>query len=505
MAGPTIAFNNLLLGGDGIVKSSTGTFTQEMAYPRDNILSGFATKPWRSKYQTFTINAQNNQLDFNITAAGLALNDKTAVLTSAEYRGEELATEIASKMNTAAGVTDISCVYNRSSRSFTISKASGDLWLKWATGANKSNSVAATLQYLTVADLSGSLSYIGENDAFTTGGWYVITSSNNKLYFNIGGGTLTATIPVGTYTAKGLAAEIKYQMDVAAGGGITNFHANHYPSILTNTHRWKLQRGSGTFQLETSNTTNAIWATLGYTTGSNKTGALFYIAEQRRIHTEDSPGPIDLGAATNLTFVSIVGLNLAAAETGGTFSLLLQGNSADIWSSPTYSAAPDVQVLNQSTQKGFAFWILNSTQRYWRIKIINNDNSDGYVQIGAMFGGVSTTLQTNYIWGAVQTRRVFTDRQITDQGTVYGTIKNNQFEARLQFQKIAQLDKNVLDALVDTVADVHPFAILLDTTGSSAPRFVWANLVSPPEFIESTIDPNGSIWRCDNFTIRESG
>lgn len=479
-----ISFPNLSgnLLAAGTIINSTAAQTESIAYPLANIFSRKRTKVWRSAYQDFLIKNGNAYLDFNIGGGPLL-----AFIIEKQYRGVELAGRVASEMNSVAGVSDITAAYFPSLGRFNISKAAGTLNLLRATGANKNNSAFGTLGYLGSADSSGLSQNSSFDGFFGTTGKFVIGGSNNQLHYN-DGVNRTATIPVGTYTGQELAAEIKYQMDVTSG--VTNFRVTYMPFLP---YRFQIGRASGTINLRVSVTTNAIWNTIGFTGGVDLTGSADYNATAIRIHTEDGP-VIDMGAATSLSFVAIQGTNIQDQLN----NIRLQNATSDSWSVPSNTIAPTA-VLNDSTNGlGWAYFSFSPQNfRYWRIKITDSTNPNGFVQIGHLFGGNLYTMNYdfNYFGTFTKVRRP------------YGP---SLLQCNLPFDPIIQADKNFLDSFMDSVIDDNdpenniPFPMLLDPSGLAYPKMIYAVFPERPTFTEKSTGLGGSQWSSNDFIVRES-
>lgn len=97
-----------------------------------------------------------------------------------------------------------------------------------------------------------------------------VTSANNKIDFDEGGGELTATLDVGAYTLTEFAAEIENALN-AAGALV-------YTVTLNRTTRKITIAATGNFDLLVSTGTNvgsSAWALAGFS-GADKTGAASY-------------------------------------------------------------------------------------------------------------------------------------------------------------------------------------------------------------------------------------
>ena len=94
-----------------------------------------------------------------------------------------------------------------------------------------------------------------------TGGNFEITASNRNLYIN-DGTDKTVQLTVGSYTYATLAAHIQTQLNASS--------SNWTCSYSTTTRKFTAARASGTRGFRFSQTTNAIWSTLGMTSTADE-------------------------------------------------------------------------------------------------------------------------------------------------------------------------------------------------------------------------------------------
>jgi len=114
------------------------------------------------------------------------------------------------------------------------------------------------------------------DDAGANSRFAIEAGVNDALEFDEGGGDLTATLTAGVYTWSGLASEIGTQM-TAVGGSYT-------VSSPAGRTAFKID-GGATFSIhwDTGPTeTQALAATLGFSTAADDTGASFYEADEDR-------------------------------------------------------------------------------------------------------------------------------------------------------------------------------------------------------------------------------
>lgn len=216
----------------------------------------------------------------------------------------------------------------------------------------------------------------------TGGGNFEITTSNQKLYFNEGAGTLTATINTGAFNAADLATEIKNKMDVAGAGTYTvTYDFDNLKFIIA--------IDTGTFELEGTGITNAIWGTIGFNTVDTGLAAS-HTADYIRIHTHEYI-QISLTSLASFNALFIFNHNI---QTSGTLKWQFSNNnfaSIPLEISPTRNGNIAVELLS----------IIQSYD-YIRIYISDINNPAGYVQVGRAWVGETFTPDIGYSSGGTE-------------------------------------------------------------------------------------------------------
>lgn len=110
-----------------------------------------------------------------------------------------------------------------------------------------------------------------------------ITPENNLLHFNIGGGTLVATLAVGVYVPWALAALVQIYMQDVGGTGVTCVYSDA-------TNKFTIAKPSGTLNLLTSTGTEkdiSAYPTLGFRKAADRTGVLSYVGDDAIFESAD--------------------------------------------------------------------------------------------------------------------------------------------------------------------------------------------------------------------------
>lgn len=104
-------------------------------------------------------------------------------------------------------------------------------------------------------------------------GFYNIDDTNDQLYFlDTGVTATTSTITNQDYTEGQLKTEIETQMNDDGDGTYT-------VTFDSQTGKMTIAIGSGTYELTTTTTNNAVWDMIGFDTSADKTGAATYTGD----------------------------------------------------------------------------------------------------------------------------------------------------------------------------------------------------------------------------------
>lgn len=202
-------------------------------------------------------------------------------------------------------------------------------------------------------------------------GWgrFLLSATTNLLYFDEGGGTLTATMTAGTYTPDTLAVEIATQMEAVGAHDYTCYYDEA-------TNKFVIQDDTGTVSLLCATDTNAIWFTIGFTTGVDLAAAASHTADTMRLHTTEYV------RATFTESISIDGVFVFGHNLSESASLRMD-TTIDGWVTRTSHA------LARHGDVYAALFTASLPCNAAQIVIIDPENPDGYIEIGRVWIGAS--------------------------------------------------------------------------------------------------------------------
>lgn len=285
-------------------------------------------------------------------------------------------------------------------------------------------------------------------------GYFEIYATNNLLYIN-DGSDKTATVPVAGYkTAAALATAIQTALNA-----VSSLWAVTY-DLAGASYTFTITRG-GSATLRLSQTTNAIWSTIGITSITDSTGTTF-LANEQRTHTNEFV-TFDFGYISPVTFIGIISGVDVSFNVSSTATISLQGNNINDFASPAFSTS-----LTRTDSGVFQFNIATPSvaHRYWRFNIVDYYNAvtGPFIEIGSLYLGDFLTLsERNIEAGFSDTLNDPSLRSESEGGVLY-------FDKRTRYTSLSDVtlsylldsDKQIIKDVFRTVGTTEPFYISLD-------------------------------------------
>lgn len=341
----------------------------------------------------------------------------------------------------------------------------------------------------TAFPVSNVFNFQRRSKVWRSNGYWEITSANNTIIFRETlAVNLTATVAVGEYTSSTtLYAAIKTALEAIGDSTYT---------VSTDTTTLKVKivsngsGGGGVFQIDWI--TSTMGSTLGYATTEEDTGALTYIADQLKIHTSEWI-KWDFGISTLPKAFCLIGARNSPIKISPSATIKLQGNETDIWTSPSSEITLDYQddVIYSINEAGL--W--DEALRYARLLIQDQDNPQGYVQIGSLFLGD----YFDAIRGRVQYpfSGIYIDSSLTtfsEGGQSFSDIRQKTEVFSISWFGLTIADRENIDDLWDNLGTSNSFFMQFDpdtafsSSGNKLIRYVKFqnapsyDLVSPGNF-----------------------
>jgi len=269
-------------------------------------------------------------------------------------------------------------------------------------------------------------------------GLFRITAAKCKIYFDEGGGTLTATLTVGDYDTTTICAEIKAQMETA--GTLT------YTVTYNDATNLFTIAGSGAFVLELTGTVNAAWNALGWTSGVDTGSAASHDAEEIRIHTEEYIY-CNYGSVKTIEDLIIKNHNLqsTAIVTACYYSdafITLVATDVFTWHAET---------IGQRVSRSY---------QYVAYKIEDPDNPDGFVEIGRAWAGSEFIPYYGFNPEHSSERKDPSLTSSSDDGQESSVRRSHYREWDYAFDAITPADRITFATMFSVVGNTLPFFIV---------------------------------------------
>lgn len=285
-------------------------------------------------------------------------------------------------------------------------------------------------------------------------GTYVVGSSN-KLDINYNGlGAVAASVTAGSYTRTEFTTAVSEALSAAAGAAITVSYSLGKFTIACSGSSLSLLFSSGT------NAASSMHASLGFAT-QDYTAALTYTGPKRSIHTEESV-VFDLMTAEEIDSVAVLFSPLDGIKLTREAVVTIQGSATNHWDSPGIS-----QALTYDETYGHMthFFATASEYRYWRLKIVDAENPDLYVEIPKVFLSKATQLTQGPDIGFTVDKTMGNASVRTSYGVKYTDIYPRLSAYGFTLNALDSADVETLDLMHERVGDHFPVFISLDSTG----------------------------------------
>lgn len=290
-------------------------------------------------------------------------------------------------------------------------------------------------------------------------GNFVIDATNNAIDFDEGGGELNATIASATYTPSGLESAIKTALEAAGAETYTITYS-------TSTGKWTIATGGGTLSLlwDTGiNSATSVGTTIGFDVSANDTGSTSYISDDIALHTEEFI-KLDLGSAQDVDSFGMVFDPVDGIKFSGSAVLNLQANATDDFSAPTVDVTLTIDTVFSTITHFFA---TSQSFRFWRLKIVDTQNTNLNVEVSKMILSEATQLaqvpQIGFVDALRDQSNTFTNK--------FGHEYHDEYPERRMFtfsySALTEADTLTLQNIYRTVGRTTPISIAFDSQATT--------------------------------------
>jgi hypothetical protein len=217
-------------------------------------------------------------------------------------------------------------------------------------------------------------------------GQFEVTASNKYIDFKetLGGPEITATLTEGSYTQSSLATEIKSQMESVSLNTRTytiSYSTANFKWTITGQTYLELLFSTGT------NVANGLYSSIGFAS-SDLSGAITYTGSKAACHTNEAV-QIDLLSQESIDTLAILFDPITYSQLSSSAVIKFQANNTPYWVSPSVDVT-----LSYDENKNIITYFPSSSlsYRYFRINIVDPQNTDGYVELGKIYLGKKLAL-----------------------------------------------------------------------------------------------------------------
>lgn len=296
----------------------------------------------------------------------------------------------------------------------------------------------------------------------TNGHWGIDATNNTIIFRETSAVDLTATVAESDYSdSTSFFAAIKTAME-AVGGSTYTVESD------STTLKVKITSngvgGGGIFEVDWVNST--ISDVLGFHSSEEDTGALSYIADILKIHTDEWI-KFDFGVSNLPTAFALIGSRNEPIKISPSATFELLGNETDNWSSPTGQATLTYDDEVIFVADGNGLW--PEALRYARLRIIDSSNVNGYIQIGAIFLGQffeGTRGKVQFPFGGRYIDRSRT--VISEGGQTFSDVREKTEQFSIQWKALTIDEKETIDTIFDSFGTSNPFFVQFDSNSNLA-------------------------------------
>jgi hypothetical protein len=292
-------------------------------------------------------------------------------------------------------------------------------------------------------------------------GYFLVTSSNNKIIFRETVGVdLTATLNATAYLSiSSFMLGIKSALDTAGASTYTVTRDASNRIVITSDGLG----GGGIFQLMWTDVLSTAADIIGFSTGSNDTGALTYTADSIRNHTEEFLS-WDLGASSNPHALIVIGKKAQAIKLSESATIKLQGSLTSNFSSPAYEVTLIYDELAIIKLKASADTGLHtSALRYWRLSILDRENANGFVELSNVYlGEYYSPTQARIPFPLNQTGTDFSSSFRLESGSQSFMRRARTVAFNFSWFPLSTTEKERFDEIGEELGSSKPFYIIMD-------------------------------------------
>lgn len=322
-------------------------------------------------------------------------------------------------------------------------------------------------------------------------GYFKVVAGANTIVFRDDASTnLTATVTAGEYNST---ATFMAAVDAALEAvGAANYTVTQDTTTLHFVITSDLSGGATAFKLIWTHANSAGMAALmGFSTATDDTGASTYYSDYLRIHSPNEWILWDMGISSNPDSFVLIGPRNSPIKISPSATIKLEGSNYNAFGSPEYSTTLtyDDEVICKLSNTGFH----TTGLRYWRLSIMDQENANGYVEVGAFFLGTFYAPTQGRAQFPFQSNLI--DRSTTvysESGSTYSDIREQSQGFTVSWKGLTKTEIEDVIGIFRQYGTAKPFFVSMDTdavfSSSQNKMLKFVKFDSTPSY--SLVSPN---------------
>jgi hypothetical protein len=292
-------------------------------------------------------------------------------------------------------------------------------------------------------------------------GWTIAASFNGVIDFNRGGVKNAVLTTTNYATGALMAAQIVVALEAADAVPV-----------------WACTYDAGThkFTISSDLAFTLLWASGANAYQSPAIDLGFAVADTASAVSHTSANAVyqsrhwivaDLGSALTVRAAQAHDHNFTSAA-----SVSIYGNGSDTWTSPTFG---DFLALNTDENRpALVYFAAEQTQRYWRLRIADCGNSDGFAELGIWFAGPYVQPTITYSSDFVRSIEGLSDVVVTPGGAHWVNQRPMRPAWSMAWSEIPEADRALLAGVLEAAPKGECLFISFDAvTTPLYTEYVW--------------------------------
>lgn len=252
--------------------------------------------------------------------------------------------------------------------------------------------------------------------------------------------------------------------------------------------------GGGIFSLMTSNAGFTAASALGFSTASDRTGALTYTADATRIASVER-FTIDLGLTGNPKALIMVNDRNQPIPIVPNAAMVLEGNLTDVWTSPSYSQALtyDENAIVQASVTG----LHSEGLRHWRINLYDIENPTGYTELSKVYLGDAFVPSRGGVEFPFETETLDFSQVVTvEGGHLYSENRPKTAQWGFRYVGLNKADHEELMNIWERKGKVTPFFVIFDPEAA-----MYSTVGKSVKYVRFVSEPRATLVSPNNYTV----